>query len=92
MNLSIGVEAAFEKTSITVDCSGAVQCTASGLARPAKRRLCDACLVSSDTVQISVDPSLLNKRMSLGTGRLILLPLNSGISLSLAGQNFGVCG
>lgn len=62
------------------------------LAKPAKRRLVDACLVSSDTLQISVDPALLNKHMSLGTGRLILLPLNSGISLSLAGQDFWLCG
>lgn len=60
------------------------------LAKPAKRRLVDACLVSSDTLQI--DPALLNKHMSLGTGRLILLPLNSGISLSLAGQDFWLCG
>lgn len=67
------------------------QFSASGLAEPAKQRLCDACLVSSDTVQISVDPSLLNKHMSLGTRRLMLLPLNSGISLSLARQDFGVC-
>ena len=70
----------------------AFQFSASGLAEPAKQRLHDACLVSSDTVQISVDPSLLNKHMSLGTRRLMLLPLNSGISLSLAGQDFGVCG
>lgn len=70
----------------------AFQFSASGLAETAKQRQCDACLVSSDTVQISVDPSLLNKHMSLGTKRLMLLPLNSGISLSLAGQVFGVCG
>ena len=67
----------------------AFQFSASGLAEPAKQRLRDVCLVSSDTVQISVDPSLLNKHMSLGTRRLMLLPLNSGISLSLAGQDFG---
>lgn len=54
-----------------------------------RKRLCDACLVNSDTVQISLDPSLLNKLVSSGTGRLMPLPLNSGISLSLAGQDFG---
>lgn len=70
----------------------AFQFSASGLAEPAKQRLYDACLVSSDTVQISADPALLNKHMSLGTGRLMLLPLNSGISLSLAEQDLGVCG
>lgn len=70
----------------------AFQFSASGLARAAEPRLCDACLESFDTVQISADPPLLNKHMSLGTRRLMLLPLNSGISLSLAGQDFGVCG
>ena len=64
----------------------------SGLAESAKQRLRDVCLVSSDTVQDMVDPSLLNKHMFLGTRRFMLLPLNSGISLSLAGQDFGVCG
>lgn len=68
----------------------AFQFSVSGLAEPAKQRQCDACLVSSDTVQIWVD--LLNKHMSLETSRLIRLPLNSGISLSLAGQDFVVCG
>lgn len=62
--------------------------SASGLAQPANQRH-DACLRSSDTVQISLDPSLLNKYASLGTSRLILFPLNSGISLSLAGHDFG---
>lgn len=70
----------------------AFQFSVSGLAEPAKQRQCDACLVTSDTVQIWVDPSLLNKHMSLGTSRLIRLPLNSGISLSFAGQDFVVCG
>lgn len=62
--------------------------SASGLAQPTNQRH-DACLWSSDTVQISLDPSLLNKYASLGTSRLIPFPLNSGISLSLAGHDFG---
>lgn len=63
----------------------AFQCSASGLAGAAEQRLCDACLVDSDRVQIAVDPSLLNKLVSSETRRLMPLPLNSGISLSLAG-------
>lgn len=55
-----------------------------------QQRLCDACLVSSDTIQISVNPSLLNKHMCLGTRRLILPPLNSGISLSLTARYRGL--
>lgn len=70
----------------------AFQFSAGGLATPAKQKQSDVYLASSDTVQISVEPTLLNKHMSLGTRRLMLLPLNSGISLSLAGQDFGVCG
>lgn len=54
--------------------------------------LYDVCSVSFDAVQIAADPSVLNKHMALGTGRLLLLPLNSGISLSLAGVDFGFVG
>lgn len=68
------------------------QFSARSLAEPAKQRQCDVCSMSSDTVQIWADPSRLNKRESLGASRLTLLPLNSGVSLSLAGLDFVVNG
>lgn len=83
LNLSCGAETALEKTSITVDL---FWWHFRGLAEPEKQRLCDMCLVNPDSVQISADSSLLETR------RLMVLPLNSGIALSLAGQEFGVCG
>lgn len=48
LNLSCGAETALEKTSITVDL---FWWHFRGLAEPEKQRLCDTCLVNSDSVQ-----------------------------------------
>lgn len=47
-NLSCGAETALEKTSMTVDL---FWWHFRGLAEPEKQRLCDTCLVNSDSVQ-----------------------------------------